>query len=187
MKLILVAGLALPLAMPSGAVAAPIILALTPGNMLAQTHSRAMMIATTATFRQLSGTLRYDPATGACTMDVTFVVLSLQLPNALLRSKTMSDDFLDPAQYPLQRYVGTCQTAPAGGTMLAGALTMHGQTHPFNMAVTFDRSGAAATAMHTTGTLNRFDWGVSGSPMLAGKMIHITNDISLNGQPPHSQ
>ena len=174
---LLSAAVATALALPPGALAAPITLPLTAGNMLAQTHSRAMMVATTGTFRTLTGTLRYDPATGACAVDVTFVVLSLQLPNALLRSKTMADNFLDPAQYPLEHYVATC-----AGATLTGALTMRGQTHPFDMAITFDHSGATPTVMHTAGTLNRFDWGINGSPLLAGKMIRITNDISLNGQ-----
>ena len=150
---LVLAGLAV-LTVPPRALASPITLPLNPGDMLAQTHSRAMMIATTGTFRSLSGTLRYDPATGACAVDVTFVVRSLQLPNALLRSKTMADNFLDPAEYPLEHYVATC-----AGATLTGALTMRGQTHPFNMTVTFDRSGPTPTVMHTAGTLNRFGLG----------------------------
>ncbi len=166
-------GLTLP------AAAAPMVLQLTPGNMLAQTRSSAMMMSTTSTFRQLSGTLKYDPDTGACAIDATFVVLSMQMPNALMRSQTMSAGFLDPADYPLQRYVATCQ-----GNQLVGTLTMHGQTHPFDMTVTLERTGGTLTGIHTEGALNRHDWGIDGLNLIVGKTIHVTNDISLNGQPP---
>ena len=52
---LVLAGLAV-LTVPPRALASPITLPLNPGDMLAQTHSRAMMIATTGTFRSLSGT-----------------------------------------------------------------------------------------------------------------------------------
>jgi polyisoprenoid-binding protein YceI len=163
----------------SAASAQPMTLPLTAGNMLAQTHSRAIIISVTGTFQQLSGTLNYDLAAKTCSVDVTFVVNSLSLPNALIRSQTMSAGFLDPAEYPTQHYVGTCQ-----GNMLVGNLTMRGQTHPFNMAVTLEGTNGVVTEMHTEGTLNRHDWGLNGLTMTVGKMIRVTNDISLNGQPP---
>jgi polyisoprenoid-binding protein YceI len=164
---------------PLCAAAAPMTLNLTAGNMLAQTHSHAIIINTTGTFRQLSGTLDYDLAAGTCSVDVTFVVESLELPNALIRSQTMSPGFLDPAKYPTQHYAGTCQ-----GDMLMGNLTMHGQTHPFDMKVTYEKTGGQVTGLHLEGVLNRYDWGVSGLSMTVNKMIRVTNDISLNGQPP---
>lgn len=43
------------LMLPLGAAAAPMTLNLTAGNMLAQTHSHAIIMNTTGTFRQLSG------------------------------------------------------------------------------------------------------------------------------------
>jgi polyisoprenoid-binding protein YceI len=155
---------------PVTATAAPMTLNLTPENMLAQTHSHAVFMTITGTFQQLSGTLRYDPAAKTCHIDVTFVVRSLALPNALLRSQTMSAGFLDPAQYPEQHYVGDC-----AGSSLTGQLTMRGQTHPFNMAITESPGGK----LHLEGTLNRYDWGINGLSLTVGKMIRVTNDISL--------
>jgi len=164
---------------PLAAVAAPMTLQLSAADMLAQTHSHAVFITVTGTFQQLSGTLTYDPALRSCHVDVTFQVESLTLPNALIRAQTMSAGFLDPAQYPTQHYVADC-----AGNTLNGQLTMHGQTHPFNMAVTYETTAGVLTGIHTEGTLNRHDWGLNGLTMTVGKMIRITNDISLNGQPP---
>ena len=177
MKRLLIALLALGLPLP--AAAAPMLLQLSAANMLAQTHSRALLLSTTGTFRQLSGTLRFDAATGACAIDATFVVQSLALPNALMRQQTMSAGFLDPARYPLQHYVATCQ-----GAKLTGNLTMHGQTHAFTMAVRWQRQSGAPATLHAAGTLNRQDWGIDGLKLLVGDTIRVTNDISLNGMPP---
>jgi len=177
-KLLLLTGLALPPTLP--AVAAPMTLPLTAGDMLAQTHSSALIMSVTGTFRQLSGTLNFDPDNPAsCSVDVTFQVASLALPNALVRSQTMSTGFLDPAQYPTQRYVGHCQ-----GNMLIGNLTMRGQTHPFNMQVTNIIKNGKLADIHTEGTLNRYDWGLHGLTLTECKMIRVTNDISVDGQPP---
>src|SRR5271165_181227 len=90
------------LMLPLGASAEPMTLNLSAGNVLAQTHSHAVVMSVTGTFRQLSGTLNFDPAAKTCSLDATFVVESLALPNALIRSQTMSDGFLDPAAYPTQ-------------------------------------------------------------------------------------
>jgi polyisoprenoid-binding protein YceI len=157
--------------LPGGAFAAPVTLALSPANMLAQTHSRGMFLPVTGTFRQLSGTLTYDQAAGTCAVDVTFVVASLELPNALVRSQTMSAGFLDPVDYPTQHYVGSCR-----GAEVVGQLTMRGQTHEFDMAVRSVPGG-----LHLEGVLNRYDWGIDGHAMTVGKMIRVTNDIALDG------
>jgi polyisoprenoid-binding protein YceI len=166
----------------NGAAAAPMVLSLTPGNMLAQTHSHAMILTITGTYRQLSGTLNFDPDEKTCNINVTFVVRSLTSPNALIRSQTMSKGFLDPDDYPNTSFTGTCQ-----GGNLVGNLTLRGQTHPFTMALTYETSNGQLTGIHTEGTLNRYDWGVNGMSMTVSKMIRVTNDISLTGQPPVAQ
>lgn len=170
-----------PLGIVKPAAADPMVLPLTAGNMLAQTHSHAIILNITGTYRQLAGTLNYDLAAKTCHVDVTFQVKSLALPNALIRSQTMSKGFLDPDEYPETKYVGDCQN---GGTQLAGNLTLRGQTHPFTMAITYVTVGNQVTSIHSEGSLNRYDWGLTGLTMTVGKVIKVTNDISLNGQPP---
>ncbi len=166
--------------LPGTALAQPMTMKLSAGNMLAQTHSHSMMFTITGTFRQLSGTLDYDLAAKTCHIDITLVVESMELPNALVRSQTMSSSFLDPQDYPTQRFVGDCS-----GNTLTGQLTMHGQTHQTVATITYVTDGSGVvTGIHTDGTLNRYDWGLNGNSMTVGKMIDVTNDISLNGQPP---
>jgi polyisoprenoid-binding protein YceI len=178
-KLLLLGAIALPFCLAQAASAAPMSLPLTAADMLAQTHSHAIIMSITGTYGKLTGTLNYDLAAKTCAVDVTFDVNSLQLPNALIRSQTMSQGFLDPAEYPTTHFVGTCQ-----GDSLVGNLTLRGQTHPFTMAITYETAGGQVTGIHTEGSLNRYDWGLNGLTMTVGKTIRVTNDISLNGQPP---
>jgi polyisoprenoid-binding protein YceI len=179
-KLLLLGAIALsPLSIAGSAAAAPMTLTLTPGNMLAETHSHAIILSITGVYQQLSGTLNYDLVAKTCSIDVAFVVRSLTAPNALIRSQTMSKGFLDPDDYPQTHYVGTCQ-----GGQLVGNLTLRGQTHPFNMAITYEGTGGQVTGVHTEGTLNRYDWGVNGMSLTVSKNIRVTNDVSFNGQPP---
>lgn len=159
--------------------AAPQSLVLSPRDMLAETHSRALMLSFTGTYRQLSGVLDFDPQAGTCHIDVRFVVRSLTAPNALMRARAMSRTFLDPADFPETRYVGTCE-----GSRLVGSLTLRGQTHPFDMALTYFGTPGRPVAVHAEGVLNRYDWGLDGLRMSIGKTIRITNDIALDGRPP---
>jgi polyisoprenoid-binding protein YceI len=168
------AALAMMVGSVMAASAAPVTIQLSAANMLAQTHSHAVFVTITGTFQQLSGKLTYDQAAGTCAVDVTFVVASLKMPNALIQSQTMSAGFLDPAEYPTQHYVAICQ-----GGMLAGQLTMRGQTHPFNMALTYEMAGGKLTGIHTEGVLNRHDWGINGMSLTVGKMIRVTNEIAV--------
>jgi polyisoprenoid-binding protein YceI len=170
---------ALTLLAAQPAAAAPMTLPLTAATMLAQTHSHAIIMTVTGTYRKLAGTFTYDLAAKTCTVDVTFDVNSLELPNALIRSQTMSQGFLDPAEYPTTHFAGTCQ-----GGNLVGSLTLRGQTHPFTMAITYETTNGQVTGIHTEGSLNRYDWGLNGLTMTVGKTIRVTNDISLDGQPP---
>jgi polyisoprenoid-binding protein YceI len=157
------------------------LLQLTPGNMLSQTHSTAVLFTITGTYRQLSGTLTFDPAAKTCHIDVTFVTSSLALPNAIVRGQVMSKAFLDPKQYPQTSYIGDCAK---NGTELDGKLTMHGQTHPFAMKLTERMANGKLVGFDSVGKLDRYNWGLDGLKLMVGKVITVTNDISLTGKPP---
>lgn len=157
------------------------VLQLTPGNMLSQTHSSAVLFTITGTYRKLSGTLNFDPVAKTCSIDVTFMTKSLALPNAIVRSQVMSKGFLDPDQYPKTSFVGKCANK---GTELDGSLTLHGETHPFDMKLTEVMKGGKLVGFDSVGKLNRYHWGLNGLKMVVGKTITVTNAISLNGQPP---
>lgn len=155
LRVVLFAGCMLGIA-TSPALAAPEVLQLTAGNMLAQTHSRSLLFTITGTYRQLTGTLTFDPVARTCTVNTLFQTRSLALPNSIVRGQVMSKGFLDPDQYPTSSYTGHCVD---NATELAGDLTMHGQTHPFTMKVTFRKTNGRLTAIDTKGSLNRFEWG----------------------------
>lgn len=163
--------------------AAPEQLRLTAGNMLAQTHSHAVIINITGTVRKLSGTLLFDPAAKTCRIDVTFNVKSTELP-LIARGPVMSKSFLDPAQYPTMHYQGHCTDH---GARMTGKLTMRGQTHPFDMTVSFIQKAGKPVQIDTAGTLDRYEWGLNGLSMLVGRKIRVTNVISLTGQAPQPQ
>ena len=159
--------------------AAPQSLVLSPLDMRAQIHSHAMAMAFISTYQQLSGVLQFDPQARTCHIDARFEVRSLTSPNALMRARTMSKSFLDPQDFPETRYVGQCT-----GNQLSGNLTLRGQTHPFDMVLTYSGPPGQPVAVHAEGVLNRYDWGLNGLQLALGKNIRITNDISLNGTPP---
>lgn len=161
--------------------AAPQVLVLSPDDMLAQLHSVSLMMTFTSTYRQLSGSLEFDPQARTCHIDVRFVVRSLTAPNALIRARTMAKSFLDAADYPQTRYVGDCR-----GAILVGSLTLRGQTHPFDMALTYLGTASQRVSVHAEGVLDRTRWGVAGLPFALGKNIRISNDIALDGKPPQA-
>ncbi len=138
-----------------------------------------MITNLTSTYRQLTGILDFNGLAKTCHIDVTFIVRSLDAANALLRAETMSKNFLDPQDYPQTRYVGDCR-----GNLLQGSLTLRGQTHPFDMRLTYLGSPSQPVAVHAEGTLDRYNWGLQGLHLAVGRNIRITDDIALNGKPP---
>jgi polyisoprenoid-binding protein YceI len=180
-RLLLLAALLLGLLVPAlPARAAEEVLQLTPGNMLAETHSHAVLFDVSGRFRQLSGTLTFDPVARSCAIDALFVVRSLTAPTLMIRAQVMSKGFLDPEQYPTMRFQGRCRN---DATLLAGTLTMHGQTHPFAMRLTNVIQNGRLVAFDSIGTLNRYEWGLDGLKMLVGPIITVTNKVSLDGRP----
>ena len=45
-------------------------------------------------------------------------------------------------------------------------------------------SNGQITGVDTAGVLDRYQWGLDGMGFTVGKMIRVTNDIALDGQPP---
>jgi polyisoprenoid-binding protein YceI len=123
-------------------------------------------------FDRFSGSLTLDSAhPEACSVNVQIEAASLSLPNPAMQADVLSRGFFDPQDYPAIAFQGNCVQ---GG--LAGQLTLHGQTHPLSMHISRRRSGFVAAA-----TIQRFAWGITARPVLAGPGIAIRISVSVSG------
>jgi polyisoprenoid-binding protein YceI len=121
-------------------------------------------------FERFSGSLTLDSAhPAACSANLHIETASLSLPNRAMQADVLSRGFFDPQDYPAIVFQGNCIQ---GG--LAGQLTLHGQTHPLSMHISRRRSGFAATA-----TIQRFAWGITARPILAGPGIAIRISVTV--------
>ena len=115
-------------------------------------------------FSHFSGMLTIDPQTpGMCHVDVQVDVSSLHMPNAALRDDVLSKDLLDAAAFPTFVYSGACR-----GDSIEGNLTLHGTSHPFNLAIV-----NAPPRYSAEGTMRRRDWGIAGQTLTVGATVRI--------------
>ncbi|HUB47868.1 MAG TPA: YceI family protein [Acetobacteraceae bacterium] len=122
-------------------------------------------------FARLHGVLRYDPDDHArCSVALQVDVASLSMSSDAMTTTVLGPDFLDAVHYPALSYEGAC--GPGG---MAGALTMHGVTRPFGLALDWDRNAVAAV-----GRLRRADWGMTARPLLGGRFVQITVRVRLD-------
>ncbi len=115
-------------------------------------------------FRSFSGEIVLHRANlASCEVTVRVAVRSLWVHDAAIRESILAPRFLDPKADPFMRYDGHCVQ---GG--LAGTLTLHGQTHPFDMRVIW-----AAHDIVARGALSRAKWAIVAEPFLAGPIVDI--------------
>lgn len=125
-------------------------------------------------FREFGGWLSYDPDQhGRCEVHLTIKAASVSVPEAAMPGIVTGPDFLDVNRFPALAYSGTCD---AEG--ISGALTMHGVTGAFRLAVTWMPGSVEAE-----GHLLRADWGMTALPLLAGRTIRIRVVIPLTARP----
>jgi len=121
-------------------------------------------------FTRFQGTLFIDPGRhDVCRVALRVEVASLAMSTDSLRDDVLGPDFLDSARYPVLSYDGTC-----GADGLDGALTMHGVTRPFTLALEWDKGDVVAV-----GRLRRADWGMTAMPVLGGSTVRITVSVHL--------
>ncbi len=119
-----------------------------------------------AQFEDFSGTLTVDPRDPShCAVDLTVRIASLRMDDPARNKLALSDNVLDAAHYPSMHFAGVCADA---GSALAGALTLHGVTHPLTLSVM--RDGTHVTA---TGMLRRGDYAIGGLPGFVGQRIRF--------------
>ncbi len=151
--------------------AAPQSLPLTPAGAAVTLRAYALgLMSIDGSFTRFRGRIDYDPAQPSrCTVELTADTASLQFSDASMREEVLSPSFLDAAAYPTLAYRGEC--APRA---LQGQLTLHGQTHPFTLALTGDAAHLVAT-----GTIDRTAWGITGRSFTVGASVRIQMSVSL--------
>lgn len=95
--------------------------------------------------RVAEGWFRFDPDDwSSAAVDVTIDLTSLDMGDAKWSETVRSGQFLNVERWPTARFVGrsldSAGQAP-GRAVLRGDLTLHGQTAPVELAVTFNRIG----------------------------------------------
>lgn len=124
-------------------------------------------------FTRFGGRLRYDPAhRETCEAVLRIDAASLTMNNARVGAAMAGRTFMDVADYPDIVFHGGC-----AGDELVGTLSLHGETHPFSMALRRYPDLAVAT-----GFVRRADWGIGAMPFTAGPTIRIR--VELPTPPP---
>lgn len=119
-------------------------------------------------FTRFHGWFDRDPATpGKCEVFLEAQPASLDMFPAAIGDEITGPDFLDAAAFPVLAYHGGCQV-DGGGERLEGELTLHGQTHPFALALTHEDG-----LMVATGELLRAQWGMGARLWLGGETVRI--------------
>jgi polyisoprenoid-binding protein YceI len=115
-------------------------------------------------FTRFDGWMRTDPShRGACEVMLDVEPGSLVMGSDAIRDRIIGPGMMDAVRFPALSFQGACQ-----GTTVVGALTMHGETHPFSLD--YSRAGGKVTA---TGRLRRAEWGITGSALIGGPVIRI--------------
>ena len=108
----------------------------------------------------------------ATTLEVSIDMNSLQTGSAKFDEHLKSEDFFDVKKYPSAQFKSTgVEITSDRSAMVTGDLTMHGETHPIQVAVTLNKlavndfNGKQTAGFSATAPIDRTLWGVSyGTP-----------------------
>jgi polyisoprenoid-binding protein YceI len=112
---------------------------------------------------RFAGALKVFP--GGCTARFVAQAASLHTADAARQARLLGPGFMDVARYPTFSFAGRC----TGGGVVAGALTLHGVTRPFDLQLKRQEGVLVAK-----GTVQRALWGITSMPVLVGPRIGVT-------------
>jgi len=135
-------------------------------------------------FGATGGTATFDPKNPAATkVAIDFdIAKSLTVTSPQFAEHLQSKDFFDVANHPTAKFVSTRVQPMGDHWMMAGNLTIKGQTKPVQLTVRF--MGAGENPMNkkknigftATGSINRSDFGVGAyAPVVSDKV-----DLTIN-------
>jgi polyisoprenoid-binding protein YceI len=135
-------------------------------------------------FNKTSGKVVLDKVAGTGSVDIVVDAASVDFGHNQLNTWARGADFFDVAKYPSAHYAGKLTHFVNGApTMVEGSLTLHGVTHPVNLAINkfkcidhpmYKRELCGADA---AGTFKRDEFGLT-----AGKDYGFNMDVPLRIQ-----
>ena len=161
---------------------------LDPPHSAAQFSVRHMGISTIrGTFTKLSGTVQYDPSDPAkSSIDVTIDPASVDSRVEMRDNDLRSDHYLDVQKYPTLTFKSKrVESAGTGKLKATGDLTIHGVTKEVVLNIDGpsqpmkDPRGKMHMGASATTTINRTEFGITGSQGMVGSDITITIDVEL--------
>lgn len=168
---------------------------LDPAHSAAQFAVRHMGISTVrGTFTKLKGTVQYDPTDLSKTViDVSIDAASVDSRVEMRDNDLRSDHYFDVQKYPFITFKSTgAEAAGQGKLKIPGDLTIHGVTKRVVLDVDGpsqpmkDPRGNMHMGASATTTINRTDFGMTGSQGMVGTDVTLTIDVELvqpSGQP----
>ncbi len=102
------------------------------------------------TFRMTSGTIHFDPRTGAASGEIVIDAASGDSGNRS-RDRKMNKEILETEKYPDIRFIaqhvtGTLNASGTSQLAVRGLFRIHGQDHPLTLPVTVEPAGQAIDA-----------------------------------------
>ena len=143
-------------------------------------------------FNKVSGTLNFNAETPAqSTIQATVDVTSLDTPysgNRDFDSELQNSSWLDSASFGTATFASTAveQTGPSTARV-TGDLTLHGQTHPITLDVTYDGSHSphpmgmqvSSIGFSARGAFSRSQFGLSELLPTAGGNDGVSDEVTL--------
>jgi polyisoprenoid-binding protein YceI len=161
---------------------------LDPPHSAAQFSVRHMGISTIrGTFTKVSGTVQYDPSDPAkSSIDVSIDAASVDSRVEMRDNDLRSDHYLDVQKYPTLTFKSKrVESAGAGKLKATGDLTIHGVTKEVVLNIDGpsqpmkDPRGKMHMGASASTTINRTEFGITGSQGMVGNDITITIDVEL--------
>lgn len=136
------------------------------------------------TMKVKGGTIRFDPATGAASGEITVDATSAATGNGR-RDKTMHGDILESGKFPtivfkVERVEGTLPAGAPAEMKLHGVMTLHGAPHPVTMPATVRiEAGLVRAEAHLT--VPYVEWGLADPSFLFVRAAK-TVDVAITAQ-----
>jgi polyisoprenoid-binding protein YceI len=141
-------------------------------------------------FNQASGALNLDPADPRkSTVEIHVPISSLSTTNTKLDGELKGDKWLDAAKYPEMVFKSE-KVTPTGkdAADVEGQLTLHGETKPVTLRVSFNGAGVNVMDKHYTvgfeakGKIKRSDFGVKTYVPLIGDEVDLILSAAFEKQ-----